>query len=373
MPTPVPYFEVVRQMPNAFNYRLRLVTHARQYGIKAAGRAFRTTLPTVRKWLRRYAEQGLKGLQELSRAPHSCPHKIAGPLAQRVLELRRQLPTFGARRLQREWDLPLGHGAIERILHQHGLLRPRRRKHQKKQDLAALKATWALFQQISADTKDLDDIPSYWPQMQAHALPTVQYTAREVRSGLQFLAYASQRSAQASTLFAQRIQTHLQRWGVTLRDLTWQTDNGAEFIGELQPDGSRSHFPAAVTYFGSQHERIPPGAHTYQSDVETVHRLIEDEFFDLETFSSRADFLAKASLYQLYFNLARPNSHKRGLTPWQIIQQLAPRLPLNLCLLPPVFLDYRLEAVRRDDRPTPMGGYDLPRLPYQSLVGGCTR
>jgi len=366
MSAPVPYFEVVRQMPKAFNYRLRLVTHARQHGIKAAARAFRTTVPTVRKWLRRYQAQGLKGLQELSRAPHSCPHKIGGELAQRILELRRQLPTFSARRLQREWDLPLGHMAIHRILREHGLVRPRRRKYQKKQDLAALKATWALFQQISADTKDLDDIPHYWPQMQAHALPAVQYTAREVRSGLQFLAYSSQRSAQASTLFAQRIQAHLERCGVTLRDLTWQTDNGGEFIGELQPDGSRSHFPAAVTYFGSQHERIPPGAHTYQSDVETVHRLIEDEFFDLETFASRAEFMAKASLYQLYFNLARPNSHKRGLTPWQIIHQLAPRLPLRVCLLPPILLDYRLDAVRRDDRTTPQGGYDLPGFPSRA-------
>jgi len=363
MSAPVPYFEVVRQMKNAFNYRLRLVMHARQHGIKAAARAFRATVPTVRKWLRRYEALGLKGLQELSRAPRSCPHKIVGELAQRVVELRRQLPTFGARRLQREWDLPLGHGAIERLLREHGLMRPRRRKYQKKQDLAELKATWALFQQISADTKDLDDIPRYWPQMQAHRLPAVQYTAREVRSGLQFLAYASHHSAEASELFAQRIQIHLARWGVTLRDVTWQTDNGSEFIGELQPDGSRSHFPAAVTYFGSQHERIPPGAHTYQSDVETVHRLIEDEFFDLETFSSRAEFLAKASLYQLYFNLARPNSHKRGLTPWQIIHQLAPRLPLNLCLLPPLFLDYRLDARPRDDRTTTNRGYHLPRFP----------
>jgi transposase len=225
MSAPIPYFEVVRQMKNAFSYRLRLVMHARQHGIKAAARAFRTTVPTVRKWRRRYAGQGLKGLQERSRAPHSSPHKIVGELVQRVVELRRQLPTFGARRLKREWDLPLGHTAIERILRQHGLLRPRRRKYQKKQDLAQLKATWALFQQISADTKDLDDIPHYWPQMQAHALPAVQYTAREVRSGLQFLAYASRRSAQASTLFAQRIQVHLARCGVTLRHLTWQTDN----------------------------------------------------------------------------------------------------------------------------------------------------
>jgi transposase len=364
MSAPVPYFDVVRQMSNAFNYRLRLVTHAGQHGIKAAARAFRTTVATVRKWLRRYAGEGLKGLQELSRAPRSCPHKIVGELAQRVVELRRQLPTFGARRLKREWELPLGHGAISRILREHGLTRRRRRKYQKKQDLAALKETWALFQQISADTKDLDDIPHYWAQMKAHGLPAVQYTAREVRSGLQFLAFASRRSAQASTLFAQRIQAHLQRCGVHLRDVTWQTDNGGEFVGEQQPNGSRSGFPRAVTFFGSQHVRIPPAAHTYQSDVETVHRLIEDEFFDLETFRSRAEFLAKVSLYQLYFNLARPNSHKRGLTPWQIIQQLAPRLPLHLCLLPPVFLDYRLDALRRDDRTSPQRGYHLPRLPY---------
>jgi transposase len=362
MSAPVPYFDVVREMKNAFDYRLRLVTYARQHSIKAAARAFRTTVPTVRKWLRRYEARKLDGLQELSRAPHACPHKITGELAERVVALRRQLPTFGAQRLKREWDLPLSHTAIQRILRQHGLLVPRRRKYQKKQDLAEWKRTWALFQQISADTKDLDDIPHYWPQMKARNLPAIQYTAREVRSGLQFLAYASQRSAPASALFAQRIQTHLQRCGVNLRDVTWQTDNGSEFIGQVQPDGSRSHFPRAVTYFGSQHDRIPPAAHTYQSDVETVHRLIEDEFYDLETFRSRTEFLAKASVYQLYFNLARPNSHKGGLTPWQIIHELDPRLPREVCLLPPVFLDYRLHATRRDDRPA-KGGYDLPRLP----------
>jgi len=47
MAAPVPYFEVVHQMKNAFNYHLRLVTHARQHGIKAAARAFRTTVPTA--------------------------------------------------------------------------------------------------------------------------------------------------------------------------------------------------------------------------------------------------------------------------------------------------------------------------------------
>lgn len=300
----------------------------------------------MRKWVRRYDQHGASGLLEKSRAPHRQAQKTPAPQEAQLVELRKTLPTFGARRLIREFDLRIGHNALERIGREHGLLKKRRRKYQRKQDLAHIKAQWALFQQISADTKDLDDIPRYWQQAQRLHLPLIQYTAREIRSGLLFWAFAEQRRASASAVFAARIQQHLARYGVSLRDLVWQTDNGGEFQGA---------FPQALG--DSQHVRIPPAAHTYQSDVETVHRIEEDEFFDLEDFSSRGDFLAKAHTYQLYFNLVRPNCHKENLSPWQIIERLAPRSPLELCLLPPVFLDYYL---------TDSGGYDVPRLPSYS-------
>lgn len=82
-----------------------------------------------------------------------------------------------------------------------------------------MKATWRLFQQISADTKDLCDIPRFWPQAERLRLPWVQYSAREVRSGLFFWAFAQRRSAAASAVFAARIQQHLDRYGISLRDL----------------------------------------------------------------------------------------------------------------------------------------------------------
>jgi hypothetical protein len=70
-----------------------------------------------------------------------------------------------------------------------------------------------------------------------------------------------------------------------------------------------------------------------------VHRLVEDEFFDLETFTSRSELLAKAQTYQLYFNLARPNSDKQFQTPGQIIEDLAPpRLWNFACFHPPFWL-----------------------------------
>ena len=347
MASPAPYFDLVREMKDAYNHRLRLVESAKQRGIKPTARLFTTTVPTVRKWLRRYQQHGPSGLREQSRARHRQPHQTPLHREAQLVELRKTLPTFGARRLIREFDLRIGHGALERIWREHGLLEKRRRKYQRKQDLAHIKASWALFQQISADTKDLDDIPRYWLQAQRLGLPTIQYTAREIRSGLLFWAFAEQRCASASAVFASRIQQHLDRYGVSLRDLVWQTDNGSEFKGE---------FPQALG--DSQHVRIPPAAHTYQSDVETVHRLEEDEIFDLEDFASRGDFLAKAHTYQLYFNLVRPNSHKEYQSPWQIIERLAPRSPLELCLLPPVFLDYYLND---------SGGYDVPRHPYHEL------
>ena len=276
------YFDLVREMKDAYNHRLRLVESAKRIGIKPTARLFATTVPTVRKWLRRFAQHGPSGLHEHSRARHQQPHKTPPNVEAQVLELRKTLPTFGSRRLIREFDLRIGHNALDRIWREHGLLEKRRRKYQKKQDLAHIKAQWALFQQISADTKDLNNIPRYWRQAQRLRLPVVQYSAREIRSGLFFWAFAQARSASASAVFASRIQQHLDRYGVSLRDLVWQTDNGAEFKGD---------FPKALG--DSQHVRIPPAAHTYQSDVETVHRLEEDEFFDLEDFSSRGEFLPR--------------------------------------------------------------------------------
>jgi hypothetical protein len=119
-------------------------------------------------------------------------------------------------------------------------------------------------------------------------LPSVQYNAREVRNGALSWAFAERRSAAASSVLASRIPQHLGRGGILSRDLVWQAENGGEFKGDfakVQGDNQPVRF---------QPMRIPPSAHTCRSDVETVHRLAEVEFFDLETFSRRREILAKA-------------------------------------------------------------------------------
>ncbi len=90
---------------------------------------------------------------------------------------------------------------------------------------------------------------------------------------------------------------------------------------------------------GLQHLTIPPAAHTYQADVETAHRLIEDEFYEVKTFQSRKDFLAKATTYLLWFNVARKNSYKGNKTPWEIIHERDPTIKPQIATLPPIMLD----------------------------------
>jgi transposase len=308
------YYELYRMKTDRHWLHQKLVTHARQHGIKDAVRVFGCSRNTVRQWVRRYQPGKPSSLAERSRRPHYCPHQTASSVEGVVVRLRRQCG-FGAERLKREFQIPCGVSAIQRIVRAHGLVQPRAKKHTRKKQLRALKKTWPLFGQLVADTKYLQDIPHYWPLMSRLRLPRFQYTVREVVSGLTFVGYADELSKSYTTLLAERVSAHLAWHGVDLQRVVWQTDNGSEFLQGKDQRG----LPAAVRALGSQHRYIPPKAYTWQSDVETVHRLVEDEFFDRESFRDRAEFWAKATTYWHYFNLARPNRGKEWQSPHQII------------------------------------------------------
>lgn len=107
-----------------FALRHQLVQFARTKGIKAAARHFGCWRNTIRKWFRRFQDQGNAGLRSQSRAPKSCPHKTKAALENRVVALRKKSPGFGARRLIEEFGLPLGHNAAQRIINAHQLNPP---------------------------------------------------------------------------------------------------------------------------------------------------------------------------------------------------------------------------------------------------------
>ncbi len=354
--TPIPYFKMMRESKDPKYLRLEIVRYAQQHGVKPAARIFGTTPKTIRKWLRRWQPRTLAGLDELSRAPKNPAAAITAEQRQRVIDLKHRLPTWGAQRLKRDFGLALSEKAIRRIWHQENLLQRKRRKHRTKQDLRAVKAQWRLFEQTCLDTKDLIDIPELWPQLQRGHLPKVQYTAREVVTGLQFIAFADERALVYSALFAELLLAHLQGCGVAFQDSRFQTDNGSEYIGAWNARDDSAFTKTVQAVQGLVHHTIPAGAHTWQADVETVHGLIEDEFYCVETFHSRSQFLEKAAAYNLWFNVARKNSSKNHKTPWEIVAERNAKIHPNVATWKPVYLDelWKLKLDSEQKR-----GYDV--------------
>ena len=114
---------------------------------------------------------------------------------------------------------------------------------------------------------------------------------------------------------------------------------GSEYVGSWNAKGPSAYTRTIELLPGQRHHTIYPGAHRMQADVETIHNLMELEFYEIEDFKNRNDFMAKATTYQLFFNLHRPNSYKEYKTPWQLAQEKKPDLDKHLLMIPPVDLD----------------------------------
>jgi len=352
------YYQVMRESKDPKRVRLKLVQTARRKGIKATARLFSCSPNTVRKWLGRF-DGTLASLEDRSRAPHRSPNKLSPEAERQILAAKKRLPTWGAARLKRDMALPYSEGAIRRVVGERGLARKyRRKKHQNKQYLRELKKRWRLWQQISADTKYLMDMPQYWAQSRTIGLPTYQYTAREVTTGALFLSFADEQSLTYATLFIERIVQHLKEHEIDMSQVTIQTDNGGEFIGSWQAKEG-SAFTKTVEGSQATHKTIPPRAHTWQADVETVHGLMETEFY-IERFKSPKDFLDKAATYQHYFNYVRKNSGKENKCPFELVKEKDLKAPIDLLYLPPVYLN----ELFRQRCSQPKGVHDVPAYPF---------
>jgi hypothetical protein len=302
-----------------------------------------------------------------SRAPHRIPHKTSPAMEAAVVAKKRELKGFGARRMVQEFELGCGKGAALRILKEHGLLDRRRKKRCRRNDLKDEKATWRVGEVSCVDTKDLTDIPAYWTQMKALDLPQRQYSFREVRTGLMFLGYSNVLSLQHATVFAEWIVAWMQEHGLKAPGGRWQTDGGSEFIGSWCAK-EKSDFIKALEAKGVRHFQIPKT--TYNADVETVHHLIELEFYEIERFKDRRDFFLKASTYQRWFNSLRKNSHKWNKSPLDILREAAPKAAEAVVTLPVLDLD---DLVSRKVRhliqsPSPPGDTMYQDAPHRPIV-----
>ena len=156
-----------------------------------------------------------------------------------------------------------------------------------------------------------------------------------MKSGANFTAYAVEKNSTNTAIFLLLLGRRLAKFGVDLSKTTIQTDNGTEFAAAWNTVKKSAFTKACEMILGCRHKTIPPNSPTWNSDVETSHNIIENEFYAVEYFNSRKDFFEKAAKYQRDFNLTRVNKW-RGGTPRELAGS---EFPQELFEFPPVIVD----------------------------------
>jgi transposase InsO family protein len=104
-----------------------------QESFAALCRRFGISRKTGYKWCARYEELGPSGLVERTSIALTCPHRTSDDVVTALLELRKDHPTWGPKKLKARLealgtsDVPAA-STIGDLLKRHGLVRPRRRR-----------------------------------------------------------------------------------------------------------------------------------------------------------------------------------------------------------------------------------------------------
>jgi transposase len=366
------YRDFLKDSAEPVSLRLAMIKRYKEIkNISQVAREFNTTRVTVRKWIKRFSGS-VGSLKNLSRAPLRPFRQMDQETEELLVEFRKLHPSLGYDYIH---HYLLEHGCKEipskssayALWRKHGLLARHCKKHEKKKDLRAIKAKYKPFEKIQIDVKELRDIPNYLDQSLAlgikrqkelpnrYGLPMYQYTARDVKSGALFVALSYMHNRHSAAIFADRVLTHLKGFGIVPKSI--QTDNGTEFVNTLDAADESPLFIQVVTRNNqTRHLRIPPGAKTWQSDVESSHWIIEREFYDVVKANSDQNMVMKLRAYQWGFNVMRKNSYRDNKTPWEIIceEDDLPYATLSKSVLdfPACILDEKFNAFIR-------GGYHV--------------
>ncbi|MGY4706614.1 helix-turn-helix domain-containing protein [Candidatus Bipolaricaulota sp. J31] len=325
--------------------RLRIVEVYRECGsLRETARRLSISRNTVRKWVRRYGEEGEAGLLDRSRRPKRSPRKTPKEVEDQVLKLREERG-WGRRRIAHA--LGLAEGTVRHILRRN-LPEGERRKRRKRKVFYPARWTWEEeepFRLAQVDTKDILDKgtlgTALWDHIRKHHLPRYQWTFLEGRTRFRFLAYSHELSLVNGLCFVALVMSWLRAWGIGV-EVQWQEDWGSEFGGEnphhLAKLGEKYYRP-----FRARLCRAPKGRKGYQGRVERSHRTDDEEFLIpyVGKVETPEEFLRLAQWWQWYYNVERPHFgvEMEGKSPMAKLRKLGLELPDEFAAFPVVILD----------------------------------
>jgi len=250
--------------------------------------------PTLRKWARRYAADGMV---DQSRRPHSSPNtKIGTKEEQWILSLRRTRK-LGARRIKNELfrlhNCSFSLASIHKVLTRNDVKPFKKRKR---------KSEYIRYERpVPGDRVQMDTTKV--------APGIIQYTAVDDCSRFRVLAVYARRTGANTLLFLEQV---IEEMPFPIQRI--QTDRGREFFAATVQE--------RMMEYGIKFRPNKPASPHLNGKVERSQRTDKEEFYstvelDIETLKDAV------SEWQFYYNWQRTHGSLNGLTPAERVFQLS--------------------------------------------------
>lgn len=219
---------------------------------------------TLRRWRVAYNETGIDGLWPKKTGPKKAKKRISKQLEQRIIRLKGRYPSWGARRIKHQFDLPVSWRTVHRVLKKHGLLiriktkpQPCRRFQRKHVDSMWQGDTFEFrIRNVGKVyvTGFLDDCSRY-------RIVSKAYLRKRKEEAVNALQWALRKGRKPKQIYL---------------------DNGKQFISKLFKQEAKNHGIKLI--YGKPHN--PKG----RGKIEQYHRTLYRELICLKEFTSLSHF-----------------------------------------------------------------------------------
>src|SRR5271166_3782503 len=285
------------QLPREVRRRLAIIQHAEEVtgNVAMTCRYYGISRQVYYRWLRRYQEQGIDGLRDLSRRPHHSPNATHVDVVGKILYLRQNYhfgPGKIAMYLKRYHDVEVSQSGVWRILKRLDLNRlPASQRYTR------LDRRWKRYEK---------QLPGHQVQIDVKFVEPLKTAARPA-VGRRTKYYQFTAIDDCTDYVLERLPFPVQ---------IIQTDNGAEF---------QSAFHYHVLDKGVGHRYIKPRTPRLNGKVERSHRIDAEEFYALLdglVIDDAKIFNNKLKEWEDYYNYHRPHGGLAGQTPYERLRQI---------------------------------------------------
>jgi transposase InsO family protein len=281
-------------------YRLVVLEYAWAHGPAAAGRHYRISPRTIRRWRKRWRSRGVEGL--VPTYPRHRPRRVPPAVIELIRHARQELGLGAARTrlwLQRLHGVRLAMGTIQRVFRDLGVPRLRRtRKREPRQMKLFEKAEPG--ESIQVDVKYVS-IAGRW---------AFQFTAIDDCTRFRVLRLYRRLHQGSSLAFLAELR---RAFPFPIQRL--QCDHGQEFSFA---------FVLGVEAAGIRHRYIRPRRPQQNGKVERSHRIDNEEFWSRHRFQDFEVAAAALRDWETRYNYERFSLALQGRTPAEKLAALRP-------------------------------------------------